>query len=640
MIPLKYKTQQRICMTNQYRTVIERYICKKIGLSYSPQLSVFIQQKTDNTPCPESRYLLSIFLIGISFSVILSLFLHKHFHKELQNEFVWAASERFNLVHRSAQEMRHILENIQLYFEGTEWVGKENFNHFVTPVLHRLPGIRFFAWIAMANAEDGRYIQEAKKYTNGFTTEQNDDFTVFYLEPYAGNERFLGFNIGCNASWSKTLHQVIESGLPMIMEGSLPIKHHATEVDLMVLSPIYRAGQPHNTPEERRTSLQGFIWSGIDMDVMLHGLLDSLVPRGINFVLLDDAHKLIYEHASRLSDDARETVISWPEKTPEDLHFEKNFSLFDQQWSFVAFQNKKSFPLEHTFGPWIVLVIGILITFLTAKDVIAFVQAHRIIHAMQVKMLNRSKLATLGEVATGIAHELNQPLTYISTFIQLLEMKCQQGAPLEEEEVLEGFSTSQHQLQRIDIIIQHLRTFGRDDNLLAQTAATEVCPGKILDNALLLMGERIRLKNIRLERHEEADVQITGNANQLEQVFINLLQNAIHATAGHVAEPLITITMTRDPEHDGIRIVFADNGAGIPAELLDKIFEPFFTTKPVGEGTGLGLSIVYGIVHDHGGTIDCQSVAGEGTRFIIQLPRKEIPHEQNRCHTTPHSGCG
>ncbi|MEO5348205.1 MAG: ATP-binding protein [Magnetococcus sp. YQC-3] len=599
-----------------------------------------MQQRSGDTPCPESRYLLSILLIGISFSIVLSLFLHNHFHKELQNEFVWAASERFNLVHRSTQEIRYILENIQLFVEGTGWVSQEKFHHFVTPVLDRLPGIRFFAWIAQAKDEGGRYVQEANKYSSTFATEQTDEFTVFYLEPYAGNEPFLGFNIGYNASWMATLRKVSESGIPMIMEGSLPMKRHAAEIDLMVLYPIYRTDLPLDTPEQRRAALRGFIWSGLDVDVMLHGLLDSLVPRGINFVLLNDAHTLIYEHASRLSDTARDNVIAWPDKRPDDLHFEKIFPIFDQQWSFVAFQNKKSFPLEHKFGPWLVLVLGILITFLIAKDVIAFIQAQRIIHAIQVKMLNRSKLATLGEVATGIAHEINQPLTYISTFIQLLEMKCLQGEPLQEDEIQEGFSTAQHQIQRIDTIIQHLRTFGRDDNLMAQKAAVEVSPRKILDNALLLMGERIRLKNIRLERNEEADVQVVGNANQLEQVFINLLQNAIQATAGFVPEPLITITMNQDLEHGGTRIVFADNGMGIPPEQLDKIFEPFFTTKPVGEGTGLGLSIVFGIIHDHGGTIDCHSVVGEGTQFIIQLPRKETPHEPISCHATPYSHCG
>ena len=231
----------------------------------------------------------------------------------------------------------------------------------------------------------------------------------------------------------------------------------------------------------------------------------------------------------------------------------------------------------------------------------------------EVKMLSQAKLASLGEIATGIAHEINQPLTFIQIIIQSTDRDIERGC-LDIGELSADLKESTRQIHRITRIINHLRTFGRTDS----GEFTDQSLPDILDNALILYQQTLQVKDITLETTAAPGLPaIYGNAIQLEQVFINLLQNAIDALDG-VSQPTIEISFSY--EDGSVITTFADNGCGIGEQNATKIFEPFFTTKPIGKGTGLGLSIVYGIIADHGGTIECQSGPERGCRLVITLP--------------------
>jgi len=231
----------------------------------------------------------------------------------------------------------------------------------------------------------------------------------------------------------------------------------------------------------------------------------------------------------------------------------------------------------------------------------------------EVKMLAQAKLASLGEIATGIAHEINQPLTFIQIILQAAGRDIERG-DLDLTELAVDIPEATRQIHRITRIINHLRTFGRADS--GEMAALSL--PAILNNTLILYREKLRLQAIALESSVPPDLPlIHGNATQLEQVFINLLQNAIDALEG---SPTPSITVHFGTKKEKVVITFSDNGCGLNEEIATKVFEPFFTTKPIGKGTGLGLSIVYGIIADHNGTIECQSRPGHGCKFIITLP--------------------
>ncbi|MGZ3663830.1 MAG: sensor histidine kinase, partial [Ktedonobacterales bacterium] len=231
----------------------------------------------------------------------------------------------------------------------------------------------------------------------------------------------------------------------------------------------------------------------------------------------------------------------------------------------------------------------------------------------QEQLVQAGKLATLGELTTGVAHELNNPLNNIGLFvgnaIDLLEID---GG--DKTRALHELGNAMQQVRKASEIISHLRTFGR----AASVSREPVMINEIIERALSLIQEQLRLRQIDVKLDlPPGDAMVTGNAIQLEQVFINLLANARDAFA---TAPRKLITITCRVEQDTVVLSFADTGSGIPEGLEQRIFDPFFTTKEVGAGTGLGLSITYGIIKDHQGTIAVENHPGEGATFWIRLP--------------------
>ncbi|MFL5658462.1 MAG: sensor histidine kinase [Ktedonobacteraceae bacterium] len=247
----------------------------------------------------------------------------------------------------------------------------------------------------------------------------------------------------------------------------------------------------------------------------------------------------------------------------------------------------------------------------------------------QEQLVQAGKLATLGELTTGVAHELNNPLNNIGLFIgnviDLIEL-----GKADPQAILHELHSAMQQVRKATEIISHLRTFGR----AASVSREPVIITEVIQNALSLMQEQLRLRQIKVELHFPAeDVTVIGNAIQLEQVFINLLTNARDAMI-NAADKVITITCTI--KGDMVHLTVSDTGPGIPDGLEQRIFDPFFTTKEVGAGTGLGLSITYGIIKEHQGTIAVENhpaaaggqgepiVGGQGEPkgavFLIELP--------------------
>jgi C4-dicarboxylate-specific signal transduction histidine kinase len=241
----------------------------------------------------------------------------------------------------------------------------------------------------------------------------------------------------------------------------------------------------------------------------------------------------------------------------------------------------------------------------------------------QEQLVQAGKLATLGELTTGVAHELNNPLNNIGLFIgnviDLIELG--KGDP---QRILRELHSAMQQVHKATEIISHLRTFGR----AASVSRELVAINQVISRSLALMHEQLRLRQIEVQLHfPDKDVIVIGNAIQLEQVFINLLTNARDAMT-EVTPKAITISCT--PQVDMVEISVCDTGPGIPIEWQQKIFDPFFTTKEVGAGTGLGLSITYGIIKEHQGTITVENAPNIGALFRIQLPLNRSETESEK----------
>jgi C4-dicarboxylate-specific signal transduction histidine kinase len=232
----------------------------------------------------------------------------------------------------------------------------------------------------------------------------------------------------------------------------------------------------------------------------------------------------------------------------------------------------------------------------------------------QEQLVQAGKLATLGELTTGVAHELNNPLNNIGLFvgnaIDLIELGLSET---DREQTLHELHSAMQQVRKATEIISHLRTFGRVTSISYEPVVIE----NVIRGALSLMYEQLRLRQIEVQMmFPTEEVIVRGNAIQLEQVFINLLTNARDALA---EAPQKVITITCEAKEDIIELRVGDSGPGITPGFEKRIFDPFFTTKEVGSGTGLGLSITYGILQDHQGSIAVESRGG-GALFVIQLP--------------------
>jgi histidine kinase len=238
------------------------------------------------------------------------------------------------------------------------------------------------------------------------------------------------------------------------------------------------------------------------------------------------------------------------------------------------------------------------------------------------QLIQASKMATLGEMATGVAHELNQPLAVIKTASRFFMKKIDKKEKIEDE-ILHTMATEiDTYVDRATKIISHMRQFGRQSDI----ALEKVQVNDTLERALEILGQQLKVRGIEVHRDLEPDLPLVlADQDRLEQVFINLLINARDAIDEKwqsqpkpKEEKIISLKTSSDGKE--ITAVISDTGPGIPKAILDRIFEPFFTTKKVGQGTGLGLSISYSIIKDCKGSIQAVSDKKGGTRFIVKLP--------------------
>jgi PAS domain S-box-containing protein len=264
-----------------------------------------------------------------------------------------------------------------------------------------------------------------------------------------------------------------------------------------------------------------------------------------------------------------------------------------------------SIPIEYQGGP----------------AVLAFARDVTERKRMEVKLLEADRLTALGVLSAGVAHEINNPLAYVLLNLEYLKRELPKAAsdPARIESLMVRVQDACHGADRVASIVRDLRTFARGEETARQPVSLET----VIEAAVNIAYPEIRTR-ARLERRYQTVPAVDGNAGRLEQVFLNLLLNATQAFAEDSTEDdnLIRVSLRAEGEHVVAEV--ADNGPGIPSELLGRIFDPFFTTKPVGVGTGLGLPICRGIVQTHGGEITVDSKPGAGAMFTLSFPASKL----------------
>ena len=246
----------------------------------------------------------------------------------------------------------------------------------------------------------------------------------------------------------------------------------------------------------------------------------------------------------------------------------------------------------------------------------------RTIEAQNEKILSSAKMSSLGEMAGGIAHEINNPLAIIHGRAGQLKRLIESGHALDDSaklsQISDGLSKIEKTVDRIAKIIHGLRAFSRNSE---QDNMQIVPVARVIEDTLELCGERFKNNSIDLRLENPVEAYLQCRSVQISQVLMNLLNNAFDAVE-HLGEKWVSIqTMT---ENERLIIAVTDSGQGIPHDVAEKMMQPFFTTKEMGKGTGLGLGISVGIIEAHNGQLFYDTTA-KHTRFVIELPRHEAP---------------
>jgi len=259
----------------------------------------------------------------------------------------------------------------------------------------------------------------------------------------------------------------------------------------------------------------------------------------------------------------------------------------------------------------------------TFKDMVESVKRTRM--ASQSKIIHSEKQASVGRLAAGVAHEINNPLTGVLTYTHMLLRRKDIG-----DDIRDDLRVIVESTERVRKIVKGLLDFSRQSKM--DPEPTEI--NRLIEATVKLVENQALLKGVGI--HFEPGDSLPAMAldrTQIQSVFLNMILNALDATkpSEEIRIASIAALSADDMGHRGVEITIADNGCGMPPEYLNQIFDPFFTTKDVGKGTGLGLSVSLGIVKEHGGTIRVQSEPGKGTTFFVWLPmeRQEGRHESD-----------
>lgn len=306
-------------------------------------------------------------------------------------------------------------------------------------------------------------------------------------------------------------------------------------------------------------------------------------------------------------------------REPADIIMKPYYELYGRkkphEWCVLP-KNKESFTssfIEQEINSTVYLISYFPIHFDEQEAVVYILKDVTETRRLKDQIYHLDKLSSLGTLTSGVAHEINNPLTGIIGYTEMLLMSDR------DETTKKYLGKVYDSAIRCKRIVENMLTFSRQTPALKSPENLN----DIIDKTIELHEYMLRNTNIEIIKNYDKIPYILVDSQQTQQVIMNLLINAEHAIADNNKRGRIEFETHYDKQTKVVTVIITDNGKGIPPEILPKIFDPFFTTKPVNKGTGLGLSITHGIIAEQGGTIEVKSQKGSGTSFIIKLPHSD-----------------
>lgn len=643
-----------------------------------------------------TRYLL-VTVIGIA-GVVMSLYTFSVIHAaEGRNRriiFENTADNYYSTLKREIESNMNVVSSLQALYIGSESITRSEFQAFSRHLLTEHPSIQALEWIPrIPLALRGSYEMKARKdgFSNFQITERiaqgkmardskrKEYFPVYFVEPYRSNEIALGFNLASNPERLEALELSRRTGEMSATSRITLVQETGSQFGFIVFAPVYKGVARTGSLQERYSNLGGFVLGVFRIGDMVENSLKYLKPGGIDIFVYDksapEKERFLYFHPSRLR------MKPQPAKERPDadisLMYTKTLDVSGRKWEVICTPAPGCFAAMSWY-PWAVLSAGLLLAGMVVIFLVFTVrqseqleseiaerketeeklrESHKKLEktyadlkSAHAQLLQQEKMASIGQIAAGVAHEINNPVGYImsnlgtlrkyldrlSEFIKVqsetIDIFTREGEgkgpsqtmavqktdaarkTLKVDYIMEDAANLlQESLAgsgRIKEIVQDLKSFSHVDN--AEIKMHDINEG--IRKTINVIWNELKYKAKVIQ--EYGAVPLTRcNLGNLNQVFMNILLNAVQAIE---KEGTITIRTWSDDKH--IFISISDTGSGIPGEIMNRIFDPFFTTKDVGKGTGLGLSIAYDIIKKHGGEISVKSEIGKGTIFTIKIP--------------------
>ncbi len=442
--------------------------------------------------------------------------------------------------------------------------------------------------------------------------EQEDHYIISYIEPVSKNMQARGLDIASEKNRREALQRARDYGVPAITKVIHLVQDHRERPGFLLLVPFYKEHMPIDNIVNRRKAILGFVYMPIIAErffaVGLDGFLEEL-----NVSLFTDFE---VDHRNLIFSNHAEQTVS----------FEKTAAINLGGNRFIIGWNRASHFQTNTdtIAAWVGLS-GCLISFFLALVLssleLTSIRANqkaeirtKELKEAQLTIVNASRLSSLGQMAGGVAHEINNPLTIISARAnQILKLIDKEDTDkLKVKEMLNSILST---VERINKIVKSMRLIAKDGS---QDPFKLVSIKHLINTVLEVSSERLKQNNVDLNiQIARDDLMVLCNEVQIEQVLINLINNAYDAVSG-LDERWIKIEVQEKAKYINFKIT--DSGKGIPKELVAKIMDPFFTTKDPGKGTGLGLSISHSIIKNHGGELSVDESC-ENTCFIFTLKK-------------------
>lgn len=642
-----------------------------------------------------------MFVAGIALAVFVYSINKKLEQQKFESVFNDRAKEIVSSVENWMNVNLEILESIESFYLSSNFVDRSEFADFTSGYLQRHKSLFALNWIPrVKHSEQEEYRLNAVKdgltdfqITENLlgqmipTSDRDEYFPVYYRASPHENPTIMGFDLASDPTRRTILYEARDQNKILITELiDLFIKDEKLQ-GFLILNPIYEKNSPIETIEQRRENLLGFILGAHTINDIAKTLLRGGKFKSINIVILDitqpDNYSVLYKNISEETDISKllTNKASTKEIGKAEVTYIHTLTIGGRNWKIIAYPTENFYASMKSTYPFIVLLFGIILTFLISwtlksnfektmeverlvqertkdlaekerdlnQSVLELKVSHKKLKETQDQLVHSKKLASIGQLAAGVAHEINNPLAFLCSNMEILEQYSSQictvlkniqslngtsalqandiealfkGTNKDEvfyfkDDIKNVLKESNEGLNRIKGIVNQLRTFSRDRD---DDTVIPVKLENLLDNVLKIVKSDV-LAKAELIKDYKLDQKIPCEPQKLEQVFLNILTNALHALPDQAMGKIEIKTFRKDAFGC---VEIRDNGIGIPQEELEKVFDPFFTTKPVGIGTGLGLSISYDIVKKHGGNIEVESAPGAGTTFRVLLPVEEI----------------